>query len=98
MLLLGKLRLEIFVRQHGAARVPISAWQLEAEEAAWAGPEEVQARYADALVESNRVLFSIRKLYKLDVKAEFKSGVLLVERVWTEVSKPTPRKVARSKA
>lgn len=98
MLLLGKLRLEIFVRQHEEARVPLGAWQLEAEESAWSGPEDVQARYADAVVESNRILFSIRKLYKLDVKAEFKNGVLLVQRVWTEVAKPAVQKTARSKA
>jgi mRNA interferase HigB len=98
MLLLGKLRLEIFVRQHEEARVPLAAWQLEAEESAWTGPEEVQARYAAAVVESNRILFSIKKLYKLDVKAEFKNGVLLVQRVWTEVTKPAAQKTARSKA
>lgn len=99
MRLLGKLRLEIFVQQYEDARTPLAAWQLEAEEATWSGPEDVQARYRDAVVELGRALFSVKKIYKLDVRIEFKDGVLVVERVWTtEVSKPTPHKTTRSKA
>lgn len=103
MLLLGKIRLEAFVNQHADARVPFTAWQLEAEAAEWACPEEVKARYADAVVQSDRVLFSVKEIYKLDVKAKFKEGVLFVERVWTtkvsRASRSTTRNATvRSKA
>lgn len=99
MLLLGKMRLEIFVRQNEAARVPMSAWQLEAEEANWKCADDVLERYVDAEAVDNRLRFSIKGIYKLDVKAGFKEGILLVERVWPEsVRKPLARKIARSKA
>ena len=83
MLLLGKLRLEIFVDQHEDSRIPLSAWQLEAEEAAWMGPEQVQEHYVDAVVSNDRLQFCFKSIYKLDVKARFKEGVLFVEKVWT---------------
>ncbi|WP_298926085.1 type II toxin-antitoxin system HigB family toxin [uncultured Ramlibacter sp.] len=99
MLLLGTLRLENFVQQHAAARIPMAAWQLEAEEANWKSADDVLERYADAEAEEGRLRFSIKGIYKLDVKAGFKEGILLVERVWTEsVRKPLARKIARSKA
>jgi len=98
MLLLGKLRLEIFVQQNEAAGAPIGAWRLEAEEAAWAGPDEVRARFANAIVEDGEVLFTMNRIYKLQVKAEYRDGVLLVERVWKQVGQINARKRARSKA
>lgn len=99
MQLLGKLRLEIFVREHQQARAPIAAWQLEAEDASWESADEVLTRYVDAVVENDHLLFSLRRIYKLDVKAEFKQGVLVVERVWTaEAVKPAVRRNVRSKA
>ncbi len=98
MLLLGKLRLEIFVQQNEAARTSIGAWRLEAEEAQWAGPEEVRARFADAVVEKGEVLFTMDSIYKLQVKAEYRGGVLLVERVWKQIGQTNARARARSKA
>lgn len=99
MLLLGTLRLEIFVRQHEAARVPMAAWQLEAEEANWKSADDVLERYTDAEAHESRLRFSIKGIYKLDAKAGFEEGILLVERVWAEsVRKPLARKIARSKA
>ncbi len=98
MRLLGILRLEIFVQKHERARAPIGVWRLEAQDATWAGPEELQSRYLDAVVEPGRAIFSISKIYKLDVKTEFKAGVLVVERVWTTKVEPIAQKTARSKA
>lgn len=96
MILLGKLRLEIFVTQHVDSRVPFTAWQLEAETSDWTDPEDVKARYADAEVQSDRVLFSFKGIYKLDVKAKFKEGILFVERVWTTKKSRESRNTAKS--
>lgn len=82
MRLFGTSRLENFVREHECSRVPLSAWRLEAEEAHWTSPDDVQARYVDAIVQPDRVVFNLKSLYNIDVKASFKQGILLIERVW----------------
>lgn len=96
MLLFGTSRLGNFVQKYEDSRIPLNAWQLEVEEAQWTGPDEVQARYVDAIVHPDRVIFSIKNLYKIDVKARFKQGILLIEKIWTpKVSKPV-RSLAKS--
>lgn len=98
MRLFGTSRLESFVREHEDSRAPLSAWQLEAEEAQWTGPDDVRARYANAIVHPDRVVFDIKSLYKIDVKARFKQGILLVERVWTTTASKQARSSAKSVA
>ena len=98
MQLFGTSRLESFVREHEDSRAPFSAWQLEAEEAQWMGPDDVRARYANAIVHPDRVVFDIKNLYKIDVKARFKQGTLLVERVWTTAASKQVRSSAKSVA
>lgn len=103
MRLFGTSRLGDFVQDNEDSRIPLGAWQLEVEEAQWTGPDDVQARYVDAIVHPDRVVFSIRNLYKIDVKARFKQGILLIEKIWTPiVSKPvrsaTKSAAPRSKA
>lgn len=89
MQLFGTSRLGNFVQEYEDSRIPLSAWQLEVEDAQWTGPDDVQARYLDAIVHPDRVIFSIKNLYKIDVKARFKQGILLIEKIWTPmVSKP----------
>jgi mRNA interferase HigB len=82
MQLFGKRRLETFMHDHADSCIPLAAWQLEAEEAVWTTPEEVQQRYLDALVQPNRLVFTVKNMYRIDVKAKFKQGILMVERVW----------------
>ncbi|MBT9465545.1 type II toxin-antitoxin system HigB family toxin [Hydrogenophaga sp.] len=98
MLLLGKLRLDVFVQENEDARAPIGAWRMEAEEAQWTGPVEVRASFVDAVIEGGQILFTMNRIYKLKVKAEYRGGVLLVERVWKQVGQTSARARARSKA
>lgn len=98
MQLFGVSRLETFVQKHEDSRIPLSAWQLEVEEAQWAGPEEVQARYVDVIVQPDRVVFSVKNLYKIDVKAKFKQGILLIEKIWTPMVTKPVRSSAKSVA
>jgi mRNA-degrading endonuclease HigB of HigAB toxin-antitoxin module len=89
MQLFGTSRLGNFVQEHDDSRIPLSAWQLEVEDAQWKGPDDVQVRYLDAIVHPDRVIFSIKNLYMIDVRARFKQGILLIEKIWTPmVSKP----------
>lgn len=82
MQLFGTSRLASFVQEHEDSRISLNAWQMEVEEAQWTGPDEVRARYVDAIVHSERVVFNFRNLYKIDVRAKFKQGILLIEKIW----------------
>lgn len=98
MQLYGTSKLESFAQEYEDSRVPLGAWQLEAEEAQWTDPAEVQARFADAIVQPDRVVFCIKSLYKIDVKARFKQGILLIENVWTTTVSKQTRASARNAA
>ncbi len=88
MQLYNLIALHVFVRDHADSRVPLAAWQLEAEEAEWTGPKQVREHYASAVVSPNRILFSLAGFCKLDVKAKFEKGILLIEKVWTDARTP----------
>jgi mRNA-degrading endonuclease HigB of HigAB toxin-antitoxin module len=98
MQLFGISRLEIFMQEHEDSRAPLSVWQLEAEEAKWMNPDDVRARYGDAVVQPDRVVFDIKSLYKIDVKTRFKQGILLIEKVWTTRVSKQVRSSAKSAA
>lgn len=98
MRLFGTSRLQLFMQQHEDSRAPLSAWQLEAEEAQWTDPEDVRIRYANAIVHPDRVVFSIKNRYKIDVKAKFKQGILLIEKVWPSTVAKQVRSSVKSAA
>lgn len=98
MQIFGRSRLESFAQEHEDSRVPLGAWQLEAEEAQWSCPEEVQARYVNAVVQPDRVIFDIKSLYKIHVKARFNQGVLLIDKVWTIAAPKPAGRVSRTVA
>ena len=84
MQLYNLIALHAFAQEHADSRVPLAAWQIEAEEAEWTGPKQVRERYTNAVVSSNRILFSLTGFCKLDVKAKFEKGILLIEKVWAD--------------
>ena len=84
MHLYNLIALHSFALEHADSRVPLAAWQLEAEEAEWAGPKQVRERYTNAVVSPNRIVFSLAGVCKLDVKAKFEKGILLIEKVWAD--------------
>ena len=96
MQLFGTSRLANFVQEHEDSRMPLAAWQLEVEDAHWTGPDDVRARYLDAIVHPDRVIFSIKNMYKIDVKARFKQGILLIDRVSTPMVTKPVRSSAKS--
>jgi len=95
MLLLGISKIENFVKEHGDARTSLGAWRQEVEEAQWSSPDDVQARYVSAEVAQDRVVFSIKNMCKISVKAKFKHGILLIESVWPLSVAKQIRKLAK---
>lgn len=85
MQIYGTTKLALFAEEHEEARVPFNVWQLEVEEAKWTGPEDVQPRYANAIVEPDRIVFSIKDKFKIAVKVKYKRGVLLIEEAWAPI-------------
>lgn len=85
MKLLGLIKLGEFKRSHADARGPLDAWQLEVEQAAWSGPQDVKRRYPSAsFLADNIVIFNIKgNSYRLVVKAKYQNGIVLVEWVGT---------------
>jgi mRNA interferase HigB len=83
MHLYQKPLLSAFTEKHPDSRLPIDCWQLEAEEARWAGPKDVKTRYKTADLSPNRIIFDLgRGRYRLQVAVRYERGILLVEDVW----------------
>lgn len=74
-----------FINQHGDVRDQMRAWVCEALEATWKNPAEIKARYASAsFLSDNRVVFNIKgNKYRLEVKVNYKSQIVLLKRVGT---------------
>jgi mRNA interferase HigB len=85
MRLVGKALLAEFSNQHADIRGPLSAWVFEVEEANWAGPADIKARYPSAsFLSDNRVIFNIKgNTYRIETKVSYEITVVLVKRVGT---------------
>jgi len=85
MRLVGKPKLEDFVRRHGDVRSAVDAWQTEVEAAGWKGPADVKARYPSAsFLSENRVIFNIKgNRYRLETKISYEVEVVLVKWIGT---------------
>jgi mRNA interferase HigB len=85
MRIVGRELLAQFEKQHADIRGPLSAWTLEAEEANWAGPAEIKARYPSAsFLSDNRVIFNIKgNTYRIETKVSYEIAVVLIKRIGT---------------
>jgi len=85
MKLVGKRLLVDFSQRHADVRTQIDAWICEAEDAEWATPKDIRARYPSAsLLADNRVVFNLKgNDYRLDVKVAYNTRTVLVKRIGT---------------
>ncbi|MHC4178837.1 MAG: type II toxin-antitoxin system HigB family toxin [Planctomycetota bacterium] len=85
MRVVGKKILEDFKRRHADARSHVDAWISEVEEAEWESSHDIKARYASAsFLADNRVVFNLKgKSYRLDVKINYVTAVVLIKRIGT---------------
>ena len=85
MRLVGKELLSEFAKRHADIRGALNAWIFEVEEANWAGPADVKARYPTAsFLNDNRVIFNIKgNTYRIETKVNYEITVVLVRRVGT---------------
>ncbi len=85
MNLLGKKQLHDFKEKHADARTHIESWEAEIEEAQWATPHNLKARYPKASILSNQqVVFNIcGNKYRLLAQVNYKNGIVLVKKIGT---------------
>ena len=85
MRLVGTELLAEFAAQHADIRHALDAWICEVEDADWAGPKDIKARYPSASVLSdNRFVFNIKgNRYRIEAKVSFELKVVLVKQVGT---------------
>lgn len=85
MKLIGIPRLEEFRVRHADVRTQLNAWIAEVEEAQWETPGDIKARYPHAsIIGNDRVVFNLKgNRYRLDVKVNYKSQIVLVKRIGT---------------
>lgn len=81
MKVLGRDKLDSFIKKHANSKSALESWLAEAEDARWANPEQVRARYHRAgILPGNRVVFRIKgNDYRLVVKARYRRGILRID-------------------
>lgn len=85
MRLVGRPKLETFLKEHTAARHWIQAWVAEVEEAAWNSPQDIKDRYSSAsFLKDNTVVFNVKgNQYRLICIVAYKTQVVVVDWIGT---------------
>ncbi|MDQ2076877.1 type II toxin-antitoxin system HigB family toxin [Marinimicrobium sp. ABcell2] len=85
MRVLGRDKLDAFIRKHANSKSALGSWLAEAEEATWETPDQVRDRYPRAsILPNNKVVFRLKgNDYRLVVTARYQRGILKVEWVGT---------------
>ena len=85
MKVLGRDKLDNFMRKHAASKSALSAWFAEAERSNWKKPQEIKDRYRSAdFLAGNRVIFNIKgNRFRLVVRVRYQNGIVVVEWVGT---------------
>ena len=85
MKVLGRNILHEFGQKHADAASALSSWLHEAEEAQWVTPADLKGRFSSAsILSGSRVVINIKgNNYRLDIKINYASQVILVKRIGT---------------
>ena len=85
MKLIGKEKLDAFIKDHPDGQSQVEAWEAEVEEAAWQTPYDLKRQYPKADTPGNQqAIFDTRgNRYRLWVKITYKLGIVLVKAIGT---------------
>ncbi|MEX1000188.1 MAG: type II toxin-antitoxin system HigB family toxin [Thermodesulfobacteriota bacterium] len=77
--------LDDFCVSHADVRNQIEAWKNEVEDACWASPTDIQARYSSAsIIGGKKVIFNIKgNSYRLYVKVDYETQVVFIKEIGT---------------
>ncbi len=81
MILIGREKLQQFIRKHSNARSWVQAWLAEVEKFKWQGPQDIKKRYANAsFLSDNVVIFDVKgSNYRLEVQVAYNTGKVIVK-------------------
>ena len=81
MLLVGRDRLDEFIKAHADARAWIENWINDVEAARWRTPQDIKSSYASVSILANRiVIFNVKgNRYRLEVQVAYNTGVVVVK-------------------
>jgi len=85
MVVVGRDKIDAFMRMHADSRKWFEAWLAEAEHANWKSPVELKAAYPKAsILPQNRVIFDVKgNDYRMEVAIAYKTGHLAIVRIGT---------------
>jgi mRNA interferase HigB len=85
MRILGRDKLDAFVRAHADARLWIENWIAEAEKTTWRTPQDVKNLYSSAsFLGGNVVIFNVKgNHYRMEVLIAYNTGTVVVRWVGT---------------
>lgn len=85
MILIGREKLDVFIRKHADTRSWIENWVADVENANWQTTQDIKRRYATAsFLPDNIVFFNIKgNSYRLKVQVAFKSGKVIAKWIGT---------------
>ncbi len=85
MRIVGRQRLEDFLRRHTDAGSWIRTWVAEAEAADWGTPQDIRERYSSSsLLADNVAIFNVKgNRYRLDTQINYGTKVVVVRWIGT---------------
>jgi mRNA interferase HigB len=80
MVIVGREKLEAFVKAHADTRSWIATWIANTEAAKWRVPQEIKSAYASAsFIAANVVIFNVKgKKYRLEAQVAYNTGVIVI--------------------
>ena len=85
MRVVGRDKLDAFMKKHAQSKGKLSAWLKEAENADWKTSQDIKDRHASAsFLSDNQVIFNISgNKYRLVVAVRYRNGIAQVTHVGT---------------
>lgn len=85
MTLVGREKLDVFMRKHTDTQSWIENWVVDVESSNWQNTQDIKKRYATAsFLADNIVFFNVKgNSYRLQVQVAFKTGKVIVKWIGT---------------
>lgn len=85
MKVLGRDKIEKFIKKHSNAKGALNAWFNEAENSDWKTSQDIKNRYRSAdFLANNKVIFNIKgNHYRLVVKVRYQNGIVVIDWIGT---------------
>lgn len=85
MKVVGRSRLDAFLKRHADARRWIECWLTDAEAVTWCTPHDIRAQYSSAsFIHPNIVIFNVKgNSYRLETTVAYKSQTIVVNWIGT---------------